>query len=211
MSAELTLQLGQIATFICILPSIIALFQWNSGVKTHRQLGVLVLGATTVGIAAHTLAQVYQVNNLFLLHFYTVFDFIMMTLIFQTYLPRAFVKWSIIVFSCAALLHSIFIEQLNTFNVLARSVEAFIVMCYVMRYFWFTLKEMKIKRLEQQPIFWISCGALLYYAAGFFIFLFSTDLLPYDDLWFTYWGVHAFFTILLYLFYSVALWVQPEK
>lgn len=164
-----------------------------------------------VGITAHVLGREFGMNNLFLLHFYTIFDFIMMTLIFQAYLPRSFVKWGIIVFSFAALLHSIFVEQLNTFNVLARSVEAFIVMCYVMRYFWFTLKEMKIKRLEQQPIFWISCGALLYYAAGFFIFLFSTDLLPHDDLWFTYWGIHAFFTILLYLFYSVALWVQPEK
>jgi len=211
MEKELTLQLFQIATFISILPSLIALWRLNSSINVHKQLRILVWGATMVGITAHILGREFGINNLFLLHIYTIFDFIMMTLIFQAYLPRWFVKWAIICFAVAALLNSILIERLSTFNVLARSIEAFIIMCYVMRYFWLTLKSMSIKRLEKQPIFWISCGALLYYAAGFFIFIFSADMLPYDDLWFTYWGIHAIFTILLYLFYSIALWIQPEK
>jgi hypothetical protein len=162
-------------------------------------------------MAAYVLASVLSINNLFLLHFYTIFDFTMMTLIFRDYLPSNYVKWVIIAFGLIALVNSIFIERLATFNIAARSVEAFVIICYVMRYFWLTLKEMKIIRLEKQPIFWVSCGALLYYAAGFFIFLFSHDLLPYDELWFTYWGIHAIFTILLYIFYSIALWVQPTN
>jgi hypothetical protein len=211
MDIEFVLQLFQLATFAGILPSIVAILRQNSEVEVVRFLRILVWGSTIVGIAAYLLGSVFAVNNLFLLHFYTVFDFIMMTLIFRSYLPRNYVKWSIVLFSVAALANSIFVERLATFNVVARSVEAFIVICYVMRYFWATLSEMKIKRLEKQPFFWISCGALLYYAAGFFIFIFSADILPYENLWFTYWGIHAIFTILLYLFYSVALWVQPEK
>lgn len=211
MDTSLSIQLSHIATFMIVLPSLLALLRLSSELRIHRLLIFLVGGAALVSILAYVLGSVFAINNLFLLHFYTVFDFIMMTLIFRDYLARAYVEWSIIIFTVAALSNSILIEQLSTFNILARSVEAFVIICYVMRYFWLTLQEMKIQRLEKQPVFWVSCGALLYYAAGFFIFLFSHDLLPFDELWFTYWGIHAIFTILLYLFYSIALWVQPEN
>lgn len=211
MDTSLSIQLSHTSAFMVVLPSLLALLRLSSDLRIHRLLIILVGGAALVSTSGYLLASVFSINNLFLLHFYTAFDFIMMTLIFRDYLPRAYVKWGIIFFTVAALGNSILVEKLSTFNVLARSVEAFVIICYAMRYFWLTLKEMKTQQLGRQPIFWISCGALIYYAAGFFIFLFSHDLLPFERLWFTYWGIHAIFTILLYLFYSIALWVRPKS
>lgn len=211
MDTSISIQLSHASTFMILLPGIIALLRRSSTLRVHRLLTILIAGAAFVSISGYILGSVLSVNNLFLLHFYIVFDFIILTLIYRDYLPRMYVKWSIIVFTIVALGNSVFIEKLSTFNVLARSIEAFVIICYIMRYFWLTLKKMKIDELEREPIFWVSCGALLYYAAGFFIFLFSHDLLPFNELWFTYWGIHSIFTIILYLFYSIALWVQPEN
>lgn len=210
MDRELVLQLFLVATFIGLLPSVVAFIRWSGPAREQRYLRVLVWTGTAVGIAAHIMGRVFGTSNLFLLHFYTIFDFTMITLIFQPFLSNRFSKWAIGIFAMLALINSVFIEQLNTFNVVARSIAAFVIMCYVLRYFWVTLQEMNVRYLERQPIFWISCGAILYYAAGFFIFIFSNDLLPHDDLWWTYWGVHAIFTIILYSFYSIALWVRPK-
>ena len=211
MEQEFVLQLFLFATFYALVPALVALVRWNRADETQRYLRVLVWAAALVGIGAHVMARVLKENNLFLLHFYTILEFILLTLIFRNYLPKKFVWWIIGLFSVAALINSVFIEKLGTFNVIARSVSAFLIMCYVMRYFWITLRDMKMRYLERQPMFWISCGALLYYAASFFIFIFSNDILPLADLWWTYWGVHAIFTILVYTFYSIALWVGPQQ
>jgi len=69
---------------------------------------------------------------------------------------------------------------------------------------------MKVQHLEASPLFWISIGTLFYNAGSFFIFLFSKDIVPFEELWQTYFGIHAIFTILLYIFYSIALWVKQK-
>lgn len=211
MDINFSIQLSHASSLMVLLPGLVALFRLSSTLRIHRLLTIYIAGAALISISGYILGSVFSINNLFLLHFYIIFDFIILTLIYRDYLPRTYVRWSIVLFTVLALANSIFIEKLSTFNVLARSVEAFIIIGYVMRYFWLTLKEMKVDQLEKEPIFWVSCGALLYYAAGFFIFIFSQNILPFKELWFTYWGIHAIFTILLYLFYSIALWVQPEK
>ena len=148
--------------------------------------------------------------NLFLLHIYTIFDFILLTLIFKDVLPQIVFKVLIFTFPLFAAVNSIFLEKLMTENVLNRSISAFLLMFYALCFFTKTLGEMKIIHLERQPMFWISVGVLFYNAGSFFIFLFSRVLTPIPELWYTYFGIHAIFTIILYCFYTIALWVQPK-
>jgi len=141
-------------------------------------------------------------------HIYTIFEFILLAFIFKPFLHRLFIKIVLVTFPTFAIINSVFIEHLNTMNVLNRSISALLIMFFALNYFLFNLRELKVQRLELEPLFWVSIGVLFYNAASFFIFIFSKDLGPFREAWFTYFGIHAFFTILLYTFYSIALWTQ---
>lgn len=210
MEKELSFLLANISIYIGLIPSAIAFFRIKSPILVHRQLAILVWGITTIGILADIISFVFFWPNLFLLHIYTIFEFILLTLIFKPVLKPLIFKSLLILFPLFAAINSIFFERLNSTNVLNRSIGAFILMFYALSFFTKTLKEMKIIRLEQEPLFWISIGVLFYNAGSFFIFIFSSDLTPQKELFFTYFGIHAILAILMYIFYTIALWVQPK-
>ena len=209
MSRELCFLLMDIATFTGLIPCVVALFRIKSHIPEHRLLATLVWGGTGIGLLAYFMAFL-NLSNLFLLHIYTIFNFIMLTLIFRSIIHQKIIYLLLFVFCVFASVNSIWIEHLQTLNVLSRSVSAFIIMFYPLFFFIKTLQDMKVQRLEVLPLFWISIGTLFYNAGSFFIFLFSKDIAPHEELWHTYFGIHAVFTILLYTFYTIALWVRPK-
>jgi len=171
----------------------------------------LVWWGTLIGLFAMFIATYLHQPNLFLLHIYTIVDFILLSLIFKPVLPQLLSRLLLFGYPLFATINSVFFEQLKTENVLNRTLSALILMFYALSFFTKTLREMKILNLEKEPLFWISIGVLFYNAASFFIFLFSHYLTPIHNLWFTYFGIHAIFTILLYICYTIALWVQPKQ
>lgn len=209
MNETLSFLFADISTYVGLIPSILAFFRLKELLPEQRMLSILVWGSTVISLLAVLIAAVLNKPNLFLLHIYTVFDFIMLTLIFKPVIKPTWFRVIQIAFPLTATLNSILVEQLRTENVLNRSVSAFILMLYPLGFFTKALKEMKILKLEEYPLFWISTGVLFYNAGSFFIFLFSKILTPIHSLWYTYFGIHAIFTILLYVFYTIALWVRP--
>ena len=211
MNENLSFLLANISSFWGLIPCLIEIFVWKKNIEEQRLLSILVWGGTFISLTAFFMGHVLGVPNLFLLHIYTIFEFILLTLIFRSVLHPLFIKIVLIAFPLFAAANSIFFEQLNTMNVLNRTISALLIMFFALSFFLVNLRAMKIIRLEKEPLFWISIGALFYNAASFFIFIFSKDLEPFHDLWFTYFGIHSLFTILLYTFYSIALWVQPKQ
>jgi len=211
MNEALSFLFADISTYVGLIPCILGIFRLKKLLPEQRLLSKLVWGGTLISLFAVLIASVLNKPNLFLLHIYTVFDFIMLTLIFKPVIKPIWFSLILITFPLIASLNSIFIEHLRTENVLNRSVSAFILMLYPLAFFTKTLKEMKILKLEEYPLFWISTGVLFYNAGSFFIFLFSKMLTPIHNLWYTYFGIHAIFTILLYIFYTIALWVHPKQ
>lgn len=201
-----------IATFAALIPCLVTLFGIKnpSRIPEHRLLTILVWGGAGIGLLAYYMAAFLESPNLFLLHIYTIFNFVMMTLIFRSIIPRKIMYILLFAYCGFASINSIWFEHLQTLNVLSRSISAFIIMFYPLVFFLKTLKEMKARHLELLPLFWISIGALFYNAGSFFIFLFSKDISPHEELWITYFGIHAVFTIFLYIFFAIALWVRPK-
>lgn len=210
MSQELTIFLANMATYSGLIPCLVAIFRIKSPVAEHRLLALLVWIGTGIGFMAFFMANM-GLPNLYLLHFYTIINFILTTFLFRSIFPRKLMYTLLIAYVFFAVYHSVGVEQLQTMNVLNRSISAFIIMFYPLAFFVKTLQEMKIKRLEVLPLFWISVGTLFYNAGSFFIFLFSKDLEPFEGLWFSYFGLHAVFTIILYTFFTIALWVRPKR
>lgn len=211
MEKDLSYLLKDIATYIGLIPCLLAFIRINSPFREHRLLSILVWGSTAIGLIAQLLVSVFRVPNLFLLHIYVVFDFILLTLLFRPVLRRPIMKMLLIAFPIFAIINSVLLAHLNSMNLINRSISSFIIMGYALTYFTQTLKDMKVEQIEKEPLLWISIAALFYNAASFFIFLFGKDLDLHHELWLTYFGLHAIFTILMYSLYTIALWVNPKR
>ena len=211
MNEELLRILNDIATYIGLLPSFLALIKLKGAPFEYLFVAYLVWWGTLIGLLALFIGAYLHQPNLFLLHIYTIVDFILLSLIFKPVLPQFLNRFLLFGFPLFATINSVFFEHLKTENVLNRSLSALILMFYALSFFTKTLREMKILNLGKEPLFWVSSGVLFYNAASFFIFLFSHYLTPIHNLWFTYFGIHAIFTILLYICYTIALWVQPKQ
>jgi hypothetical protein len=209
MSNSTAIAIINFASYFTLLPCLIAIFRLRSPLRVQRLLSILVIISTLISISAHIIGVVFHRENLFLLHLLTIAEFVLLVLIYRNMLGRRFAYLLIGLFSVPAAVNSLFFERLDTFNVAARSTEAFILILLALAYFAHLLRAPKLQWLDQNPMIWINFGVLIYYSVGFFIFLFSKDLVPLTDLWFTYFGIHAIFTIFLYIFYTIALWMKP--
>jgi hypothetical protein len=212
MTQDVAFQIMNYASYSVILPLFVVFLRVRSDqTKEQQLLSILVLTSALIELSAYLLGTHFGIPNLFLLHLLTISELVLLTLIYGTVLGRRS-QWAILLLAgIPMLINSIFVEQLQGFNVINRSGQALLMITFAILFFAQTLRNMKIKRLEKSPLFWISCGVLIYYAASLFIFIFSKDLVPFKALWFVYWGVHAIFSIILNLFYTLALWINPQQ
>lgn len=204
---EVSFFLATANSFIGILPSILAIWTYSSHSREQRLLSYLVWLMTASGIGMEVTAA-NRINNFFIIHLGSMIEVIMYTLIFKHYLPVGWPKWIIGLFLIAAVGYIVVFDSLYTFNIPIRLLDSILVIIYCLRFFSTTLRQLDIERIDQHPLFWVSTGALIYHLGSFLFFLFgyiiqglTSNLL--------YFGLHAFFGILSYLFFAVALWKKP--
>ena len=216
MEENISKILIQVATYSTFLPAALALSHLKSQLTIKRTLSWLVLISSIIALSSHIMGRYFSIPNLWLLHLLTIVEFIFFALIYRDVLGQRLATVVIWMFSLAAGLNSLYlfliVKHWHSFNVYARTMESFLLMLFALTFFGKTLKEMKIKHLETHPLFWVSCGVLLYFSANFFIFIFSGDLYNLGGVptWYEFWGLHAILTFLLNLFYAIALWVKPK-
>jgi hypothetical protein len=152
-----------------------------------------------------------KINNLYLLHLYTPLEFACI-LWFYSILLRGFIPQKVFLylafgFVTFSALNSLFIQDLKTFNTYARSLEGVLVIVLSLLWFYQTLIEMKIKKLEEEPVFWVNAGFLLYFSGNVLLFAFSNYIMNINNSLNSYiWAFHALFSILVYLLIAVGLW-----
>lgn len=177
-------------------------------------LHVLIAGA--VDLTA-TILWHQKVNNLFLLHIYTIEE-CGLILWFYSYLLGDAIsrKWFLYVFLGFLLLsvaNSIFLQPLSRNNTYARSIEAVIIIACAVLYFYKMLSEAKLKAPARSPYFWINTGFLIYFSGSLVLFTLSNYIRgpQYRQLRLDIWTMHAFFAILLYVLIGIGLWKQKRS
>ncbi|MFK8105333.1 MAG: hypothetical protein AB8G15_22665 [Saprospiraceae bacterium] len=206
--------LAQTSVFLALLPALVALLNWKNLNHAQRLLSNLVFVAVLTELFAYLLARM-EVNNLFISHIFTIVEYLLLSLIYRkalsSVIPTKVFNLTMLLFLLYATFNGIWVESLTKFNGLSRAVSSLIILFYALAYFYKLLKEVKIKRLETEALFWLSVGLLLYFSANFFIFIFSNYIQPSVKLSFTFWGIHAILNITRYIFYTIALWIKPPK
>jgi len=198
-----------------LIPVIIGFASYHSLTPVKRLILALMVCSLGLNIIQITLA-LHSIPNLFIGHIYTLIEFILIAYIYKLKLDKLIplsVFMAIVVgFVVFSLFNTFVIQGLHANNSYQRTLESVLVVVFVSLYFYKTAKELKVQRIEREPLFWFSAGALLYFSGALFIFIFSNYLLLYSrSLGITFWTAHTFFLLLLYLFSTIALWINPKK
>jgi hypothetical protein len=200
-----------VAPYAPALPLLIGLIKFRRLPLPLKVIVVHVLVAASVEFAATVLWN-YRINNLFLLHIYTVEEcgFIML---FYSYLlsklvPRKVFLYVFVAFAVLAVLNTVFLQPVNVSNTYARSVEAVIVILCAIAFFYSLLGETTIKGADRPSYVWINTAFLIYFSGSLLLFTLSNYIEGprYRQLRMDIWTLHAFFSILLYTFIAIGLW-----
>jgi hypothetical protein len=172
-----------------------------------------------LGALGEILSQVtarLHMPNLYILHMYTIIEFNIIALFylrfFGDFYPRWLVPGLMVCFTVFAILNSIFLQPITGFNTYARGTVGVLTIMLALLCFYKMLIELRTKRLDQHPVFWINTGFLLYFSGNLFFFILNNALLkePNQSLSFMSWGLSSLLMALLYLFIGVGLWFSPR-
>lgn len=198
------------ATYFIAIPFCVAFFKYRRLGAAMKAIAVYVFLGAAIQASSSYLNYSRQ-NNLWLLHYYTPLEFVCI-MVFYMQVLHGFIKkelfwWGGLAFVGLSVLNSLYLQDTHTFNTYARSLEGILVILLCLAWCYRTLSELKIQRLEQDPVFWVNTGFLLYFSGSVLLFAFSNYILEINRALNLYiWAFHAFFSILLYLFITIALW-----
>ncbi|MDN3583946.1 hypothetical protein [Mucilaginibacter flavus] len=150
-----------------------------------------------------------HINNLPLLHFYTIVEYLFILKFFQSFVSDFRVLrviWILfILFPFLSVLDFIFIQDIHEYNSYPRPIAALIVIGLCMYYFFnYTTQENK-KPWVTMPINWIVTGLLIYFSSSLIYFAFLNLIAQQasDNLYFIFGGIHATLVLLMYLMVAV--------
>jgi len=204
------------ATFtVNIIPVCIGGFGYKKLSPALRYIFFLALGSFVLDAIGRTL-WINSRSNLFIGHFHTLVEFLLLANAFRIalngFVSNKVMQFIMLGFAILAVLNTIFVQTLEFNNSYIKLFESLLFISFSLLYFYRLGKEMKIANLEMDPMFWISTGVLIYFAGSFFIFLYANFILLYtQELGIRIWFVHAIFFLLFGLLNSIGLWISQKK
>jgi len=192
---------------LSILPALlIGLFRYRAMSASFKVLCWYVF----VGAAIQALSYLYWYqnrNNLPLLHIYTILEFGLIAVFYGFVFDRLLLFGILtIAFTWLSVLNSLFLQPLLSYNTYARSLEAILVLVFVLLSLYRQLLNGG-QTLRAQPLFWVNLGFLFYFAGSLFLFVASNSLLKGSETLNRFvWGLHALWVLLLYTLIAIGLW-----
>lgn len=161
-----------------------------------------------------------KMNNLPLLHLYTLFEFLLISWFYKIVLKE--IKWVqkyfwyfVFFVSLLVISNSIFLQPIYGFNSYAKTLVQLIFISYAVTYIYsYSLKLEKTSE-ETQAIRLINAAVLIYYSSSLFIFLFSNLFLINDiKIHKGFWVVNAGLNLIFQVLILIAIWkvvFRPTK
>jgi len=145
-------------------------------------------------------------NNLPLLHIYTLFEFILITLLYQK--MNLFESWrawrfEILLISISSLivLNSIFKQSIYIYNSYAKTVVQVLFIAYAVGYM-FQLKE---NNKESASLNLMNYAILIAYSGSLFVFMFGNVLLA-DAFYDLFWDINLVLNLLFQILILISIW-----
>ncbi|WP_191041068.1 hypothetical protein [Spirosoma validum] len=212
--------LEQIIVFLASLPAVLAAtfvgaVRFRYVTPALRTLCLLISFAFLTEIVSRAM-WLTKTSNLFLWPVYTSVEFGLLIWMYSLNLGSAvlvqFRIWLIVAFVSTVVGLEFFSPTHLLISNAARLIESVGVIILTLVFFYRTFQELIVRRLEREPMFWVSSGLLLFFSGNLFVFIFANFVLNYSQkLNYQLWIVHAVLNAFLYSAYTYALWISPKK
>lgn len=176
-----------------------------------RMIYAYLLFAVLIEIASRVLGS-RGINNLPLLHFYTIIEFLLLMRFFMLAdAGRHQVKligWLMAVFTLYSIFNFSFIESLHRFNSYPRTLSALIIAGFCLHYFYSRIVGDPQGSWTANPLNWIVTGLLIYFGSSFFHFAFQNILYQKASLAVNYFFayVHATLVMVMYFLFTIGFY-----
>lgn len=202
--------------WIIIAPFVLAVVRYNRLSKELKLITwYLVLSVVTQAVSL--LLWKKSINNLPLLHVFTVLEFLLLFTYYsfqsKPFLPRFWFYLVLALFLSFSLLDAFVLENLHSFNIYTRSLEAFIFIGCSVHWFIRSLTiESKVAFPEQNALKYLNAGFFIYFSGSLILFAFS-NYINYlgQPLLMNIWTLHTLLLIILYLFIFTGFWKNSRK
>jgi len=190
-----------------LIPIGIALVKKN---YKHKCLKVIFLYLIFGGLSdvAERLLGIRHINNLPLLHFYTIIEFLFILRFFQLALKNPLasrlIGWLMIIFPVFGIFDFVFIQSIYQFNSYPRPIAALIIIGLCLFYFFKYSEAEKKNPWVNEPLNWMVTGILVYFGSSLFHFAFLNVLYENASLtvYFIFEIIHATLVMVMYLLFA---------
>lgn len=196
-----------IVPFSGIVPLLIGLIYFKYLHKRHKLIFYFTLLSQFTDIICHVLIA-YHLHDLFVLHIYTIAEFLLLSVYYiYEFANRPVLRKIIIItmamFSIIWLLNPLY-QDLSTFDSYASSLESIIISLMAIAYFVTENEKVDGTLWKNKPANWFNTGILLYFSGSMFLFLFTNKLMK-APLYIIniLWGAHATLVLIMYALFSV--------
>lgn len=158
-----------------------------------------------------------SINNLPVTHVFTLFEFLILLRFYALLLDGFITKKAFVLLAASfvifAILDSLIIEGIFSFNSLGRSVEALIFICLSFCWFIKLIKsEQEINSSIAKGINYIVAGFFIYFSGSVIVFSFSTYINEMTlSLSLNIWSIHTLLLVIMYLSITLGLRKYQSK
>jgi hypothetical protein len=150
----------------------------------------------------------YGINNLDVLHIYTILEGSFFLLFYRSLFKDALVKKLMLVVIAAYILfavyHSFFLANMFEFNSVTRVAECIILTTCGMYFFYTLFADDEYINLKRYPYFYINSGVLLYFMGNIFLFMLYAFVIQTEKNGsISVWGLHSVLNIGANILYCV--------
>lgn len=160
----------------------------------------------------------FGIHNLFFLHFYVPLSYVLFTLfymeVFKGFVSKTVLQLSIVLFVLFSIFNSVFIQDIESFNTYALSIESILITIFSLSLFVFLLNETvrDEKKGFISSLIWVNSGLFVYHTSGLLLFFFAELLTKFSLTEFRIsWLFHSLIYLIFYICIIVGLWKYPKK
>lgn len=212
MAKDLVIYIGYISLFSTILPLFFGYLNRKTlGAELRVLYLLLLISLLTDMVTVYLSAN--RINNLFLFHLYTFFEYVLLSYIFHLLFKDRKLSW--LVLGCTLLLFAFsildatWIHSLREMNTLTVFTESIILISYTGIFFYQFLQRLEFSDPLANPFFWFNAAVLFYFAGNLFLFIFSNYVLsePSNMLWVINHVINILFKFIL----GMTFWKATDK
>ena len=200
--------------FVSIIVPVTILVPILSGIFCYSKLTVyakaifwyLVISAV-VNTIGTILGRVYHINNLPLIHLFTIIEMILLLFFYRNILHIAATnKWFILLiagFLVINIINICFFQSIFQYNSYTHTIEAFICILFSLNYFAkLAATETKVANL---PGFYFNTGIFLYFSGAFMLFIFSNVIISKLSIsnFLVLFAINGGLFIIMYIFFTI--------